>query len=68
MGLTSRKEEQLRQMPIIRSSVSRSKDNKYIIQRTTITSIKPTTYYKAVVSGEMQVVEEDIAEELKEFA
>lgn len=68
MGLSNKKEEQLRQMPIIRSTISKSKDGKYIIQRTTITNIKPVAYYDAVVNGKMAVVEEDIQEELKEFA
>ena len=68
MGLSNKKEEQLRQMPIIRSSISKSKDGRYIIQRTTMTYIKPVAYYDAVINGKMQVVEEDISEELKEFA
>jgi hypothetical protein len=68
MGLSNKKEEQLRQMPIIRSTISKSKDSKYIIHRTTITTIKPVAYYEAVLNGRMQVVEEDIGEELKEFA
>ena len=68
MGLTNKKEDQLRQMPIIRSTVSKSKDGKYIIQRTTLTNIKPVAYYDAVLNGKLAVVEEDIHEELKEFA
>lgn len=51
MGLTNKKEEQLREMPIIRSSVSRSKNGRYLVQRTTITSIKPAAYYEAVLAG-----------------
>ena len=67
MGLTTKKEEQLRAMPIIRSSVGRSKDGKYIVQRTTITNIKPVAYYEAVMNGKPDE-KEDIEEELKEFA
>lgn len=66
MGLTTRKEEQLRAMPIIRSNVSKSKDGKYVIQRTTITYIKPVAYYEAVLSGQEQ--DDDVEEELKQFA
>jgi len=62
MGLTNRKEEQLREMPIIRSSIGKSKDGKYIIQRTTITSIKPVVYYEAVLGGRVAVDEEDVEE------
>jgi hypothetical protein len=65
MGLSNRKEEQLKQMPIIRSSVGKSKDGKYVIHRTTITYIKPTAYYEAVLVG--KGVEEDVPE-LKELA
>jgi hypothetical protein len=68
MGLTTKKEEQLRVMPIIRSSVSKSKDGRYIIQRTTITNIKPVAYYEAVLSGKLAVVEENIEEELRAVA
>jgi hypothetical protein len=68
MGLTTRKEEQLREMPIIKSSIGKSKDGKYIIQRTIITSIKPVVYYEAVLNGKMAVVEENIDEELKQLA
>jgi hypothetical protein len=68
MGLTTKKEEQLRQMPIIRSSIGKSKDGKYIIQRTTITHIKPAAYYEAVLNGKQTVAEEDVQDELKELA
>lgn len=67
MGLTTKKEEQLRAMPIIRSSVSKSKDGKYVVQRTTITHIKPTAYYEAVLAGKARE-DDDVEEELKEFA
>jgi hypothetical protein len=65
MGLTTRKEEQLRDMPIIRSSINRSKNGKFIVQRTTITNIKPVAYYEAVMAGKQ---DDDLEEELKEFA
>jgi len=65
MGLSNKKEDQLRNMPIIRSSVGKSKDGKYIVQRTTITNIKPTAYYEAVLNGKLAVVEEDVHEELQ---
>lgn len=66
MGLTNKKEEQLREMPIIRSSVSKSKDGRYVIQRTTMTWIKPTAYYEAVLAS--KGVEDDLAEELAQLA
>jgi hypothetical protein len=54
MGLSNRKEEQLKEMPIIRTSVGRSKDGKFIVHRTTLTHIKPSAYYDAVLSGKQQ--------------
>lgn len=53
MGLTNKTEQRLKKMPLIESFVTKSKDGKYLIQRTVITNIKPVAYYKAVMrSGE----------------
>lgn len=52
MGLTNKKEEQLRKMPYIQAKTFRSKDGKYIVHRTTITDIKPVAYYEKVMSDE----------------
>lgn len=60
MGLTTRKEEQLKEMPIIRTSVGRSKDGRFVVHRTTITHIKPVQYYDAILKGDA------IAAELEE--
>jgi hypothetical protein len=68
MGLSNKKEEQLREMPIVRCSVGKSKDGKYLLHRTTITHIKPVAYYDAVLNGRLPVAIEDVSEELKEFA
>lgn len=51
MGLTNKREEILKQMPLIRSTVSKSKDGKYVIHKTTFVHIKPTNYYEAVLAG-----------------
>ncbi len=51
MGLTNKREEILKQMPLIRSTVSKSKDGKYVVHKTTIVHIKPVSYYEAVLSG-----------------
>ncbi len=51
MGLTNHKEDQLRKQPIIESFVRKSEDGKYIVQKTTITSIKPKAYYEKVLSN-----------------
>jgi hypothetical protein len=48
MGLTSKKEEQLRRMPLIRTQVFKSKSGKLLVHRTVITDIKPIEYYQKV--------------------
>ena len=49
MGLTNKKEEQLKEMPTIRSSIMKSKDGALVIHKTTITDIKPVAYYNVVL-------------------
>jgi hypothetical protein len=51
MGLTNKKEEQLRKMPKIESFISKSKDGKYVIHRTVITNIKSANYYATVLEN-----------------
>lgn len=48
MGLTTRKEEQLRRMPLIKTQVFKSKSGKLLVHRTIITDIKPIDYYQKV--------------------
>jgi hypothetical protein len=67
MGLTQKREKVLKEMPIIRSEIRRSKDGRFLIHRTTITHIKPMSYYKAIVDNTVKVVEESIDEDLNEF-
>ncbi len=47
--LTPTKIEQLNKMPIVESTVGKSDDGKWIIHRTTITSIKPIKYYQKIL-------------------
>ena len=58
MGLSNKKEEQLRQMPLIKTRVSKSKDGRYLIHRTELIHIRPTAYYSAVLSNNESVAEE----------
>ncbi len=51
MGLTNAKEEQLKEMPKIKSAVKKSKDGKYVIHETRITHIKPAAYYEAILNA-----------------
>jgi hypothetical protein len=63
MGLTNKKEQQLRQMPVIQNRIKTSKNGKYIIQQTVITSVKPIEYYQAVLANNVKVTEEPLKEE-----
>lgn len=67
MGLTNKKEDQLRQMPIIKTRVTKSKDGKYLIHKVEITTIRPMAYYDAIVNNNEQVSEE-LDEELEKVA
>ena len=49
--LSSTKIEQLNKMPIVESSVMKSDDGKWIIHKTTITSIKATKYYQKMLEN-----------------
>ncbi|MGV8168636.1 MAG: hypothetical protein ACP5N3_01120 [Candidatus Nanoarchaeia archaeon] len=51
MGLTNKKEEQLRKMPIVQAKILKSKDGKYLIHKTEITTIRPMAYYDAVLNN-----------------
>lgn len=55
IGLTNKKEEQLRKMPMIEAKLMKSKDGKYLIHRTIITHVRPLAYYKAIVEEEEPV-------------
>lgn len=59
MGLSNKKEEQIRQMPLIKNKVSKSKDGRFLIHRTEIIHIKPTAYYEAVLKNNDIQVETD---------
>ncbi len=52
MIIGEKKLNQLKQMPVIETAVFKSKDGKYIVNKTTITDIKPVEYFKAVVDSE----------------
>jgi hypothetical protein len=51
MGLSDKKEEQLRDMPIVESRYFLSEDGKYIVHKTTFTDIKPVLYLEKVLAG-----------------
>ncbi len=49
MGLSNRKEEQLRKMPLVQSKLFKSQDGRFIVHKTIFTDVKPTSYYEKVV-------------------
>jgi hypothetical protein len=63
MGLTTKREEHLKKMPIIENKITTSKDGRFLIHRTIITHIMPTDYYRAVLANSVKVVEEDLTDE-----
>ncbi|MFH0870336.1 MAG: hypothetical protein V1866_04745 [archaeon] len=63
MGLSSKKEDQLRKMPIIQSRMKTSKNGRYIIQQTVITNVKPIEYYQAILANTVKVTEEPLEED-----
>ena len=52
MGLTYKKEEQLRAQPIIKTRVWKSKSGKHLVFQTSITEIKPVPYMEKVMTAE----------------
>ena len=63
MGLSNRKEEQLRRMPHIQSRIKVSRNGRYIIQQTVITNIKPIEYYQTILANNVMVSEEPLEED-----
>ena len=63
MGLTNRKEEQLKKMPLIQSKIKVSRNGRYIIHQTVITNVKPIEYYNAVLANNVKVSEEPLGED-----
>jgi hypothetical protein len=67
MGLTNKKEKQLRKMPIIQNVIRKSKDGRFLIHKVVITTIRPMAYYKAIMDNTVVVDEEDIDKSLADY-
>lgn len=52
MIIGEKKLEQLKKMPVIETAVFKSKDGNFIVNKTTITDIKPVNYFRAVLDSE----------------
>ncbi len=64
MGLTNKKEEQLRRMPLMESRFMKSKNGKYLIHQTIITTIRPMQYFEKVIAGEGTIEDVDVQKTL----
>jgi len=63
MGLTNKREEHLKKMPIIENKITTSRNGRFLIHRTIITHIMPTDYYRAVLANTVKVTEEELTDE-----
>jgi len=63
MGLTQRREEHLKKMPIIENKITTSRNGRFLIHRTIITHIMPADYYRAVLANTVKVTEEELTDE-----
>jgi hypothetical protein len=63
MGLSNKREEHLKKMPIIENKITTSRDGRFLIHRTIITHIMPSDYYRAVLSNSVKVTEEELTDE-----
>ena len=52
MIIGDKKLEQLKKMPAIETQVFKSRDGKFIVNKTTITDIKPVAYFHAVLEND----------------
>ena len=66
MGLSNKREEVVKSMPIIKTDVFKSKDGRFLVHKTSIVHIKPMAYYKAIVENTVKVTEENI-DDLREY-
>jgi|AntRauTorckE6833_2_1112554.scaffolds.fasta_scaffold167656_1 hypothetical protein len=66
MVLTEKQEMAVKKMPYIQTYVYKSKDGKYLINKTTITTVKPVSYMQTVLDNEPKVIEENVEELVEE--
>ena len=50
MKLDEKRIEELNKQPIVETSIRRSEDGKWVVHKTTITDIKPVTYFEKVLA------------------
>ena len=68
MALTTKQEMKLKEMPLIETRITRSKDGKYLLHRTIMTTIRPMSYYEAILADNLRVDEDVISDDdLRKF-
>lgn len=63
MVLTPKQEMKVKDMPIIETKITRSKDGRYLMHKTTMTTIRPMSYYEAILADNLRVEEDAITDE-----
>ena len=67
MAISTKFEEQLRQMPVMKTRIKKSKDGKYLIHTTEVVTIKPMKYYEAIMQDKEYVLGESEQQDLLEL-
>lgn len=52
--LGDKKVEQLKKMPLIETKIFKSKDERFIVHKTIISSIKPVEYYRVIMDAPVE--------------
>lgn len=60
MVLTTKQEEQFKKMPLMETQIAKSKDGKYLVHKTILTTIRPMSYYEAILQNAQELAVEDI--------
>ena len=68
MGLTDKKIEQLKKMPLIQTRIRRLKESNLILHQTIISDVRPIEYYEAVVDKNNTKVETNVEQLVEEVA
>ena len=58
LTIGAKKLDQLKKMPLIQQRVFKTKDNRFVVQQTRISTIKPVQYYE-------KVLENDVSDDLE---
>lgn len=60
MGLSNKKEDQLRKMPLIESKFTKSQDGRFMVHKTIITTIRPVAYFEKILESQGTVDDAEV--------